>query len=57
MPRGRLKTIDRTELLRISRLGGLASAAVRTTKLSPERRSEIARIAAAARWHNACKRG
>lgn len=32
------------------RLGGLASAAARVEKISPERRKEIAAKAAAARW-------
>ncbi len=32
------------------RKGGLAGAAARAGKLTPEQRSEIARVAAAARW-------
>ncbi len=34
----------------LGRKGGLASAKVRLKKISPERRSEIARKAANARW-------
>ena len=34
----------------LGRKGGLASAKVRMKKISPERRSEIARKAANARW-------
>ena len=34
----------------LGRKGGLASAKVRMRKISPERRSEIARKAANARW-------
>lgn len=33
------------------RLGGEKGGAARAEKLSPERRAEIARVAAQARWH------
>ena len=36
--------------VRLGRRGGLASAAERMEKLSPEQRKEIARAAAKARW-------
>jgi hypothetical protein len=37
-------------LAKIGRKGGKASAKARMTKLTPEERSRIARIAASARW-------
>lgn len=36
----------------LGRLGGLKGGKARASKLSPERRSEIASIAASKRWHN-----
>ena len=40
----------------LGRLGGLSGGKARAAKLSPDRRSEIARLAALARWEKA-KRG
>ena len=39
-----------SQQVRAGRTGGLKGGAVRAKKLSPERRSEIARAAARARW-------
>ncbi len=39
------------------KLGGAKGGKLRAEKLSPERRSEIARKAAAARWHTGRDRG
>lgn len=36
----------------LGRLGGLKGGNARANKLSPKKRSEIAKKAAAARWHN-----
>lgn len=46
-----IEQLQRTDAARlIGRLGGMKGGRARAAKLSPERRSEIARVAASARW-------
>lgn len=52
------QSVDETELTpesqqtKAGRQGGVKGGKARASKLSPERRSEIARAAAQARWHS-----
>jgi hypothetical protein len=46
----RMKALSKTEQRELARSGGLAGGAARAESLTPERRAEIAKKAAAARW-------
>lgn len=45
-------TAEPTEMARLGRVGGLKGGPARSERLSPERRKEIARTAAKARWRS-----
>lgn len=45
-------TAEPTEMGRLGRVGGLKGGPARSERLSPERRKEIARAAAEARWRS-----
>jgi hypothetical protein len=45
------------EIAALARKGGLKGGAARAKVLTPEQRSEIARLAAAARWKRGNKKG
>lgn len=45
------KPVKNPAAVALGRQGGLKGGAARAAKLTPEQRSEIARRAAAARWH------
>ncbi|HLJ48441.1 MAG TPA: hypothetical protein VKU01_20645 [Bryobacteraceae bacterium] len=50
------KTAVSQYLAKIGKKGGKASGQARMEKLTPEKRSEVARIAAQARWKKAKKK-
>lgn len=50
VPRGKLERPKNAAAVELGRMGGLKGGTARAAKLSPERRAEIARMAAAARW-------
>lgn len=52
LPSDEESTHDLTAGQKLGRIGGLKGGKARAKALTPEKRSEIARLAAAARWKN-----